>query len=134
MMPINRYNQFITSNQNQIVKVVTSFMELNRYFGESLVLNLDSQGWEVFDCNIPKTIIRHEFKHTKALVEDMRRLLFAKVDFILGFEIRSNKSKKNQRWAYKSLLRYYSEIEIYKLTKIFGHEQRYEIQDMENFD
>lgn len=131
-LPINLHSQFISMNHAILADMVFRFHELNRLFGESLVLTLDNQGWEIFDCNVSKTIIRHEFKHLKAMCEDMSKLLRAKTDFFLGFDLPSPKYKRNQRWAYKSLLKFYTEKEIYLLSNSFGYGKINKVKDLEN--
>lgn len=64
--------QYISRNLVELAEVIARFKELNSNYCDNLCLYLDSKIWEVFDQRRAITIIRHEFKHTRQLLEDMR--------------------------------------------------------------
>lgn len=65
-------HQFMTRNMHDLAEVIIRFKELDSVYHGNLSLYLDSASWEVFDVRRGITIIRHDFKHVRSLLEDMR--------------------------------------------------------------
>lgn len=125
MMPKNNYEQFTTRNMNELAEVIQSFHELLSV-SPRYTLYLDVNGWEVFDTDFGKSVIRHNFKNLKAMRVDIITLMRDLVN--IGSAQYSNRIKSSVTWSEKHLLTIYSQ---YELNKMFPHyEQRKKIQVM----
>lgn len=56
----------------ELAEVIIRFKELDSVYNGNLSLYLDSDLWEVVDLRRGITIIRHDFKHVRALIDDLR--------------------------------------------------------------
>lgn len=102
--------QFISRNIMEIAEVVIRFKELNASYSDNLCLYLDSQIWEVFDQRRSITIIRHDFKHVRQFLEDMKR--FTR-DFV-------NLGSANVRLSRNQTLKLPEVISVKHLYKVYG--------------
>lgn len=103
-------SQYISRNIMDIAEVIIRFKELNASYSDNLCLYLDSQIWEVFDQRRGITIIRHDFKHVRQLLDDMR--MFTR-DFV-------NLGSANLRLSRKQTLKHPEAISVKHLYKIYG--------------
>lgn len=68
------HEQLLSRNAFYFAEMISVFQELNRLYLEQFTLYLDSDGWELFDIRVGRSIIRHEFRHYRQFIIDMRSL------------------------------------------------------------
>ena len=113
--------QFISRNQNEMLQVFLQYRELLNVKSH-YVMYMDAESWELFDPNVGRTIIRHDFKHLKSMIEDLYKLRYdlgnvgAKLFGSANNHIR--REKQSETWSYKALLKLYSETEINRMYGI----------------
>lgn len=118
--------QFISRNIHELTQVLLAYRELLDSASQ-MVLYMDKDSWEVFDPNVGRTIIRHDFKHLRDMTLDIKKF---RQDLInvgcMFYRLSNNRQVKRQEtWSYKSLQKKYSQQEIYR---IYG--KNYEIKDL----
>lgn len=104
--------QFISRNIMEIAEVIIRFKELNACYSNNLCLYLDASIWEVFDQRRGLTIIRHDFKHVRQLLEDMKK-------FTRDF---TNLCSANIRLSRHQTLKLPEVVSIKHLFKVYGHD------------
>lgn len=121
MIPKNLHEQFLSRNHYELSLVIQAFHELMDIFPNRFALYLDSNGWEVFDMDFAKVVIRHKFKHLSAMRSDILELCrdFANIGACVSLR---SAPKQKTCWSEKRLLRIYTEMEIYKMFPTY--EQR----------
>lgn len=102
--------QFISSNQFAIAKMISTYKELIDMYSH-LTLYLDSTGWEIFDVRIGKPIFRHSFKHIKALTEDLQKFTHHYINLVDLYHRLPDKQVSGKR-ALNYFTKYYNEEEL----------------------
>lgn len=72
MMPKNFHEQFTSRNMYELANLMNAFNELN--LRRQFCLYLDENGWEIFDLKVCVPVIRHEYRHIRDLIGDIRHL------------------------------------------------------------
>lgn len=104
------YEQFISSNRNELAEVISIFNELNAVRQKNLCLYLDSQGWEVYDQEFCLPILRSEFKHIKTLTDEMRHIRQSIIEAsMIKYLPTPEKPNRVQSWAVRHLQKIYKE-------------------------
>lgn len=105
--------QFLTRNQNEILRVFLSYRELLEVRPD-FVMYMDKTTWELFDPNFSVTIFRHEFKHLKSMLDTMRQLRRDLIEVgCIKYREHSGKPPTSiQTWALKRLMKYYNYEQI----------------------
>lgn len=104
--------QFISRNRFELSQVISEFRETTAVYQDNLSLYLDRNYWEVFDLRIGKTIFRHEFKHIKTLIDDLRRFRDA-ISEVSLIKFRIDKlPSRHQSACYRYLQRFYDNQQI----------------------
>lgn len=110
-----KHAQLISRNQSELAEVFSTFQELNAHYDNQLVLSLDSLGFEIFCLRTGRPIIRHEFKHFRQLVTDMR-ILSNTITLVFSARIRINQGirpKQYESFAIKRILKLYTLYDDY---------------------
>lgn len=102
------YKQFNTSYRSELAELISMFHELNEVHQKTLCLYLDSDIWEIFDQRFCTTIIRHKYKHVKAMIEDMRTLHRAVIE-AGTLKYRLDRPTRLQTWSVNHLKKLYPE-------------------------
>lgn len=103
-------SQFISRNIVEIADVIIRFRELNSCYSDNLALYLDATSWEVFDVRRSIVLIRHEFKHVRQLLEDMKQY---KNDFV-------NLGVLNYSLSHSRTIKHAEAISVKRLYKVYG--------------
>lgn len=106
-------NQFISRNQLELVKVLTTFRELTALYQENLCLYLDKDHWELFDTRVCRTIFRHKFKNVNQFINDMNMFQNAIINCALMYIKPNNKSVT---YSLRFLSKYYKSHELIYFT------------------
>lgn len=106
-------NQFLSRNQTEIIRVFLAYRELLEVH-PSYVMYMDKTSWELFDPDFGVTIFRHEFKHLKSMLEELRQLRYdiIAVGCIKYREYTDRPAKRTQTCALKRLLNYYTDEQL----------------------
>ena len=108
--------QFNISYRNELAEVIAQFRDLNDLYNSNLTLTLDNFGWEIFDMRVCRTIIRHDYKKVKHLLEDIHRMKNSIIRVGCVKYRRGNRPSSSEFWAYKYLLNMYNDSEIKYFT------------------
>lgn len=104
--------QFLSRNQNELVKVITTFRQLLEVFPHEIVLYLDKENWEIFSPTFGITILTSKFKHLNSFIQDMNTL---RRDIIAVGCIRYHKSKEttqSETWSLKRMKKIFNESQM----------------------
>lgn len=104
------YEQFISSNRNELAEVISTFNELNSVRQKNLCLYLDSHGWEVFDQQFFIVILRSDFKHVRTFIDEMRHIRQSVIEAgVIKYLPNPDKPTRVQSWAVRHLRKLYND-------------------------
>lgn len=105
-------DQFLSRNQNELVKVITTFRELLEVFPHEICLYLDKENWEVFSPTFGITILTSKFKHLNTFVQDMRQLRQDIINVGCMKYHHNIPSSQSETWSLKRMNKIFNEQQI----------------------
>lgn len=103
------YTQFIGRNSYELMELMRSFHEVNRYYGNQLLLTLDATDWELFDLRISRPLLRVPFKKLNDLRLYLRNLYYdmSCIRMLNSIYNGSRKLKKSELYSCRRILNLY---------------------------
>lgn len=130
------HEQLLSRNQIEFSDMVYTFHELNSVYDNQFTLYLDSNGWELFDLRIGKSILKAEFKHFRQFTSDMKKLTNDICNVVLAKQRlnRHQKPKLNEVWSIKAILKHYAPFDKYFFNdKLISYVRNSSIKEKENY-
>lgn len=109
------HQQLCNRNVIEFSDMCHQFHELNSVYDNQFTMYLDSNGWELFDLRIGRTILKNDFKHFRQFTSDMRRLMNNIVNVGMANILvnRNIRPKQEHVWSIKALIKLYGLTDTY---------------------
>lgn len=113
------YAQYLSRYSSDLADMMVSFHELNHYYGNQLILSVDSKNWELFDLRISKPIVSFPFKKVFDFRLFFNNLLhdMCNAHLLNSIYMGNRKLKRTEYYSIKRILNLYGFDEYFFTNK-----------------